>query len=479
MSSMHRTSESQPPAKRARHSSSLSSQSSSAGRASTSSAPTSTSSLESHSSSSSSVTVKKERYKTPELTFSSQPVKTGSRYYKMPPECDKSVPNYSENRSEFYLRKKMELKRQALPGFEITKAMWRPDGLAIDWKSTIPVLADTLRPPGGNLVTALNTASQANALSLGQALESSPRPVNSTSSQHITSGVAVSPQRSTNKRKTKRTPSLAKALPSPRPAPSTVIDDSIWLEEQSSTVSLEALTRPAQPPIETNFASSSAGRPPAPNQGPSRSSPTVAASTARPSSSASLPSNLSSDSNFQLPKYDTPCTDYGLVEDWPTKDESQQVSETAIQFLNRYILLWDGDRAKLVNAYGKDAFFSRRRIVCTAESMMSLTGSKDALVHGRTEVVAALRDIGSLQIFKDGVAERIVYDVSHLGRIGTLLTVRGSFYELRAGKTTEVPFTWAFVLRSCSNEELVASEDETDAWPLVVISHQMLIYRLA
>jgi hypothetical protein len=71
-------------------------------------------------------------------------------------------------------------------------------------------------------------------------------------------------------------------------------------------------------------------------------------------------------------------------------------------------------------------------------------------------VVKRLLAFDALQVFNNGIAEDINYDVAHVGnRVGVLLVVGGSLYDVQSTGLSKNTFTWALVLRhsdSASNQ---------------------------
>lgn len=65
------------------------------------------------------LTVKTERSPSPALNL---PQTTGAKFYAMPKDCRKTIPDYRRNRSRFVAARKAEL---SLLGLELTRQLWR------------------------------------------------------------------------------------------------------------------------------------------------------------------------------------------------------------------------------------------------------------------------------------------------------------------------------------------------------------------
>ncbi|KAM5544209.1 hypothetical protein V8D89_001869 [Ganoderma adspersum] len=66
------------------------------------------------------------------------------RIAPLPPECRNRQPNFQAARQQLAAA---EMKKLRALGLQIVRIFTREDGMVIDWKSTVPVLSDTLRPP--------------------------------------------------------------------------------------------------------------------------------------------------------------------------------------------------------------------------------------------------------------------------------------------------------------------------------------------
>ncbi|KIM34713.1 hypothetical protein M413DRAFT_33076 [Hebeloma cylindrosporum] len=76
-------------------------------------------------------------------------------FYPLPESCQKSNPDYRENRKRFFQEKNSHL---ISLGLKKTKVFYRDDGLVIEWTSKVPVWSDTLQPDIPDLATAIQLA---------------------------------------------------------------------------------------------------------------------------------------------------------------------------------------------------------------------------------------------------------------------------------------------------------------------------------
>ncbi|KAI0642371.1 hypothetical protein C8Q79DRAFT_1013653 [Trametes meyenii] len=93
-----------------------------------------------------STAVKRERSPSPALVDTGPRLITDGcvRFAPLPPECRNGRPGYKAARQNWIAR---EVQKLHARGLRPTRTFVRDDGLVIDWKSKVPVMSDTLRPP--------------------------------------------------------------------------------------------------------------------------------------------------------------------------------------------------------------------------------------------------------------------------------------------------------------------------------------------
>ncbi|KAF6759412.1 hypothetical protein DFP72DRAFT_885109 [Ephemerocybe angulata] len=117
-------------------------------------------------------TVKQEPPATPSSEFQPERklVKSACKRFSLPPECQKLLNpgGWQTARRAFWQEKVGWLRAKGVTVGK--KALYREDGMVLEWESTIPLWSDTLRPYEGDLAIALTQSSSWNA-ELGAATE--------------------------------------------------------------------------------------------------------------------------------------------------------------------------------------------------------------------------------------------------------------------------------------------------------------------
>lgn len=105
----------------------------------------------------------KQELRTPSPTHSLRTerslITSSCKFYPIPEFCKKSHPGFKEIRKAFFKEKMQELTRL---GLTKVRSFFRDDGLAIEWKSKVPVWSDTLLPEFPDLASAIKRAHQLN-----------------------------------------------------------------------------------------------------------------------------------------------------------------------------------------------------------------------------------------------------------------------------------------------------------------------------
>ncbi|KAI0313197.1 hypothetical protein OF83DRAFT_573933 [Amylostereum chailletii] len=116
------------------------------------------------------VRVKRERTSSPEIVAVRKPVTSGSKFYKIPPQCKRTCPDYRNNRSQWAEK---EVKALVRMGLKVVKYFIRDDGMSIDCPK--PVMNDTLLPPAGDIGSTIERAHLVNHHDLEEVRSSEPR----------------------------------------------------------------------------------------------------------------------------------------------------------------------------------------------------------------------------------------------------------------------------------------------------------------
>lgn len=146
----------------------------------------------------------------------------------------------------------------------------------------------------------------------------------------------------------------------------------------------------------------------------------------------------------------------------------------ALQYLKQYVLTFDHDRSLLREAYSENALFSysivRDKPLSISEAHLFSgceTSSNTTLRAGPADIVETLSSFGKHQFFPRRATLNADYDLLYLGNDQILLNVHSQVVDPRsAEEDAKVAVDQSFVL--CSTEV-------SSPWPLVAISHQMVL----
>ncbi|KAK0494948.1 hypothetical protein EDD18DRAFT_1173225 [Armillaria luteobubalina] len=320
------------------------------------------------------------------------PTTTGSkRYHPLPPDCQKSHPNWSTNRKHWY---KLESKFLKSRGLNILRSFFRDDGMVIDWSSPVPVWSDTLQPE--------------------QSSSSSPYP-------------PPTPKKRRKKSKASK-------------------------RNFNGIISSEPIILPGPDP------------------------------TPSPNDNIDIISITSSDTGNDEPEViiiddddsTQPAIQMPTAETFSDVDPRATMESHALQYLKQYVLTFDHDRSLLREAYTENALFSYSIVHDKPLSMSEAhlfsgceTSSNTTLRAGPADIVEALSSFGKHQFFPRRATLNADYDLLYLGNDQILLAVHGQVVDPRSDEEdAKVAVDQSFVL--CSNEI-------SGPWPLVAVSHQMVL----
>ncbi|KAG1773473.1 hypothetical protein EDD22DRAFT_857862 [Suillus occidentalis] len=220
------------------------------------------------------------------------------RFAPFPSSCLPPDPAYKQHRRTW--AKKCQSEIEALK-LQTEKLLIRDDGVIVDWKSSIPVWSDTLRPPELDLAATITLAHQANAQQRNSSLHHTPE-------AHSQSAVSL---------------------------PVIGVDDVVV---SPPTQKLPVPPRPRKNVALLSVSSSPAGGPK--SQVPPKPDP--------PSADVPAPSR--------------PLNDFTTIVIAP--DEEEKISKMTMEYLERYFQTFDSDRASLASAYSSNACFSYREVKC-------------------------------------------------------------------------------------------------------------------
>ncbi|KZT70845.1 hypothetical protein DAEQUDRAFT_168979 [Daedalea quercina L-15889] len=366
--------------------------------------------------------VKRERSPSPTIRFGPEPITEGAvRYAPMPIKCRKGHPGFQTNRRIWAEDEKRRLWQRNI---EPTRVFIRDDGMVIDWKSPIPVMPDTLLPP-----IPMNVP------------PTQPRPQESPEVIDLDGSDRHTPRSQSSAHRSSRSSS--------RPSvPMTEIID------------VDTLDVPTEPPI--SVAKGVVYKPLPPRNTPN-SLYQLSQTTSWNQRSTSVASQSISDLLQDVTGTPPP----------PLSEEEGELQCNALTFLQKYIRLFDRDRAALVSAYSHVATFS----VTTHDpshptSRPSPRTSAQRVRQGRAGVAAGLLALPAGRRFLPSGPRDVNYDVVCLENTTDVLLI------CYAGETKDDDGkVWAcdqrFVLRKKdwdANDQYIAG-----AWPLVAVSHQMTI----
>ncbi|KAK0241213.1 hypothetical protein EDD85DRAFT_818034 [Armillaria nabsnona] len=173
--------------------------------------------------------------------------------------------------------------------------------------------------------------------------------------------------------------------------------------------------------------------------------------------------------------YTQPATQTLIAQTSADVDRRATMESHALQYLKQYVLTFDHDRSLLHEAYTENALFSysivRDKPLSMSEAHLFSgceTSSNTTLKVGPADIVDTLSSFGKHQFFPRRATLNADYDLLYLGNDQILLTVHGQVVDPRSDEEdAKVAVDQSFVL--CSNEVI------SGPWPLVAISHQMVL----
>ncbi|KAJ6571879.1 hypothetical protein B0H19DRAFT_1255807 [Mycena capillaripes] len=153
------------------------------------------------------------------------------------------------------------------------------------------------------------------------------------------------------------------------------------------------------------------------------------------------------------------------------EEEEEQLQQLSLAFIQRYILTFDRDRDSLANAYSEDAIFSFRdnNFACPTHFTFQRTRPSSAQSKSTMPKLPALQNYrfsprsGMIDIDYDTVVLERELDAP----TKVMLSVHGQLVGVDE-RTLGIDQT--FVLRRD-----ISGTGKSDAWPLVAISHQMVV----
>lgn len=354
--------------------------------------------------------VKREQSPTPPPPQPKLVMSGTKRFAPFPSSCLPSDPAYKQHRRTW--AKKCQSEIEALK-LQTEKLLIRDDGVIVDWKSSVPVWSDTLRPPELDLAATITLAHQANAQ-----------------------------QRNTSLHHTVEAPSQSAVS-----LPVIGVDDDIPVVPPP-TQKLPVPPRPRRNVASSSVSSSPAGGPK--SQGPPKPDP--------PSADVPAPSR--------------PLDDFTTIVIAP--DEEEKISKMTMEYLERYFQTFDSDRASLASAYSSNACFSYREVKCFSPGSPHLQPPlppSDSIKRTRLDITATLLSLPSLQLLPLTGAADIKYDIMWLGSPVGMFAICGG---VRHGHASKQPVTHSFLLRQKEAYEEDARAD--GVWPLVAVAHQMMVF---
>ncbi|KAK0212354.1 hypothetical protein DFS33DRAFT_20704 [Desarmillaria ectypa] len=172
--------------------------------------------------------------------------------------------------------------------------------------------------------------------------------------------------------------------------------------------------------------------------------------------------------------YTGPATQPPIAQPFADVDRQATMESHALQYLKQYVLTFDDDRSLLREAYSENALFSysivRDKPLSISEAHLFSgceTSSNTTLKVGLADIVETLGSFGKHQFFPRRATLNADYDLLYLGNDQILLSVHGQVVDPRSNEEDiKVAVDQSFVL--CSNKD-------PGRWPLVAISHQMIL----
>ncbi|KAI0358302.1 hypothetical protein OH77DRAFT_1421624 [Trametes cingulata] len=398
--------------------------------------------------------VKRERSPSPMIDDASAPrlVTEGCvRIAPLPPECRTTRPGYKAARQAWTGR---EVKKLRELGLQPTRVFVREDGMVIDWKSNIPVMSDTLRPPPpdtsqveptGTGVEPARPAKKAKRTDASTSQITSTTEVEDARTVDYGEAHALSPQSDQPGAATERvipTPGQTiwkRILPPPRPRPLNNRNAGRSLPTTSNPAPVQlppVVVQPSTPSIAADETASVTSvhpdveiidltkdeddngtayreerhearpplAPPPPDvvmpSAPASSTPKAVPHPRRPTLSQPAPPAIISSQSVQVPGRDRGSTPSGAAAYAPEVEVTVNLDElqaAAVEFLQRYLRAFLQDRSTLASAYSRAASFSVQTL--PSPSHDSSPASTRAVPppptyhSGRIEIIAALLDL--------------------------------------------------------------------------------------
>ncbi|RDX50820.1 hypothetical protein OH76DRAFT_1481896 [Lentinus brumalis] len=451
------------------------------------------------------IPVKRERSTSPALAGARLVTQGCVRIGPLPPNCRKTHVGYQPARQELA---KTEMDKLRKLGLQPTRVFTREDGMVIDWKSSVPVLSDTLLPPTAELqregereVAAQPKAGDVSRtavteqtrqrdvqpgadvqdeamvqdyLFLAQALNCQ----GAESTPHSAASQLAAPNDEVGDRE--RTAQLSRRSSGGERA------DQHLITQSSMLVDVIDLTTDDDGPDPTELPSQTASNPGPP--------PPLASQTCATEPSNVLTSSHAAPPNEPGPRPDsdniaalslTPITRLSLPRTVSISSDNSDMDEmetAALDFLKQYMIAFSEDRAVLVRAYSRMATLS---IIAPFDSTVpSSTGSRGRVPYqGRADIVSALLALPDEQPLYDeegeGMAE-VDWDLVYVEDTGDVLLICYATHDRSPGakgKGKRRADRWAyeqrFLLRRREWDE--EDRDTPGLWPLVAVSHQMTI----
>ncbi|OBZ66491.1 hypothetical protein A0H81_13572 [Grifola frondosa] len=427
--------------------------------------------------------VKRERSPTPPISHTPRPVTEGALRFVLPPKCRKSHPDYANNRKKWVAQEVKKLRELKL---EITRVFTRDDGMVIDWKSSSPVMSDTLLPavPEDSAVRAIDVDTKHSTVNR----KARPTPVQSEEPTASVIDVDSPEPVPTAIPGSCHVPSPSEAsalaiasasVSAPNSFPNLIFPQIVAhflirfltgrettgshaaAEECTTTTVTEVIKRVQ---LETSRRQvpigASAIRP---NTGSNEETVSVC-----PHSTSTLEGSKSSNVEQRA------VIDAALACEAPSKEEIDDMQAAALRFLQSYTLTFESDRAGLASAYSRDATFS----IQIYDPCSPTCSSKPCKIkQGRLDIMAELLSLPDDQRLYADIAgmSKVDYDFVHLGQfVGALLmcyaTQTINVDGPRRGK-------WLCDQRFVLKRKEWDEEDRSTEglWPLVAVSHQMTI----
>lgn len=355
--------------------------------------------------------VKREHSPTPPPAQRKLVMSGTKRFAPFPSNCLPPNPEYKQHRRTWARKCQSEIEALEL---QKEKVLIRDDGVIVDWKSSVPVWSDTLRPVELDLAATITLAHQANAQ-----------------------------QRNASHHHTPETPSQSAVS-----LPVSSVNDNI----PTAPPSTQKLPIPPRP--RRNIAS-----------------PSVLSSPAGGSKSQAPP-NLDSPS-ADVPALSRPPNDFPTIVMVPGEEE--KMAKMTMEYLERYFQTFDSDRASLASAYSSNACFSYREVKCFSPGSPHLQPPlppADSVKRTRLDITATLLSLPPLQLLPlTGLTADIDYDIMWLGSPIGMFVICGGIHH---GHPSKRPVTHSFLLRQKEAYEEDARAD--GVWPLVAVAHQMMVF---